>query len=160
MTITEPQAVREYGVRFRVPGEADRIIPCGDLVTAEGILTNPPMGVLAVEIVGRPAIAWETAPEGLIANVRTLAEQYLDDEVGEDVVVERLAGWLPGRDLDYVTSGPWPELLEDIESYRKADDGDVDWAMTDPELRSPELLVRHHDGLVVDAVRRVIGSRS
>jgi hypothetical protein len=158
VTIAEPQVAREYGVRLHVPGEADRIIPCGDLVAAEGVLTNPPRGAIAVEIVGRPAVAWETAPEGLVANIRTLAEQFLDEEIGEDVVLRRLAKWLPNRSLADVFSGPWPELLEDIEAYRHADDGDVDWNMVDPELRDPELLVQHHDGLVIDAVKRVIGS--
>ncbi|MGH3377922.1 MAG: hypothetical protein ACRDP6_24630 [Actinoallomurus sp.] len=164
MTITTEKAdSREYGVRLRVPGEADRIIPCGDLASAEGVLTNPPRGVIAVEIVGRPALAWETAPEGLIADVRTTAEQYLDEEIGEDVVRFRLHRWLPDLDLDdldALLSGPWPELLEDIEAYRKADDGDVDWLMVEPEMRDQELLVQRHDGLVIDAVRRVIGGRS
>jgi hypothetical protein len=158
VTIIETPVVREYGVRLRVPGEGDRIIPCGDLVAAEGVLQNPPRGALAIEIVGRTAPAWTTAPEGLVANIRVLAEQHLDEQVGEDVVRFWLAKWLPGTDIDHIMSGPWPELLEDIEAYRRADDGDVDWNMVDPALRDAELLVQHHDGLVIDAVKRVIGS--
>lgn len=156
-TITESPAVREYGVRLRVPGEDDRIIPCGDLVTAESVLTNPPRGVVALEIVGRTVTDWAISPEGLIATVRALAEAHVDDEVSDEQVADRLRAWLPDVTADTL-SHAWEDLRQQIEEYRRADDGDVDWAMVEPELRDAELLVQHRDGLVIDAVKRVIGS--
>ena len=157
MTATvETETAREYGVRIWEPGEPDQVIPCGDLAAAEAILATPPDGAIAVEIVARPAYAWQTAPEGLIASIRTTAEQYLDDEICETTVVVRLLRWLPGR-FAAVYAGPWPELLEDIETYRRADDEGVDLAALEPEWRDEELYVQHLDGCVIDAVKRVIG---
>ena len=156
----ETETAREYGVRIWEPGAPidGRIIPCGDdLAAAEAILATPPDGSIAVEIVGRPAHTWQAAPEGLIASIRTTAEQLLDKEIGEDVVLIRLARWLPNRSMADVFAGAWPELLEDIETYRRADDEGVDLAALEPEWRDEELYVQHLDGCVIDAVKRVIG---
>lgn len=148
-------AEREYGVRLRVPGEDDRIIPCGDdLAGAEVALSNPPRGAIAVEIVSRTASDWTTAPEALAANVRATAEQFLDEEIAENTVRTRLLRWLSGRDLNEVMSGPWRDLLDDIEQYRKADDGVTDWRMT--EFSDQESFVQHREAIVKNAVRTVI----
>jgi hypothetical protein len=159
-TLPETKIACEYGVRVYSPDDTcSQVITCDNLTGAESLLAAPPRGFIAMEIVSRPAPAWETAPEGLIASVRALAEQYLDEEVGDVAVGVRLGRWLPGRDIEATLSGPWPELLEDIESYRKADDGDVDWAIVEPEFRDQELFVQHRDGLVIDAIKRLLGER-
>jgi len=162
VTITEPRVVQAYGVRHRWPDwPKPQVLLCASLADAEATLRDLGLtGLTRMEIVTHKDGEWRLAPEGLIADVRELAEAYTDDELDDTDVREQLAAWLPGRDLDVLMAGPWPELLEDIEAFRKADDGVVDWNMTDPELRSPELLVQHHDGLVIDAVKRVIGGRS
>jgi hypothetical protein len=159
VTIIDSQVVGAYGVRHRWPDWSQpQVVPCATLADAEATLRDLGLtGLTRMEIVTRDGDGWRLCPEGLIADVRELAEAYADEELDDADVREQLAEWLPGRDIDDVMSGPWPELLEDIEAYRRADDGDVDWNMVDPELRDPELLVQHHDGLVIDAVKRVIG---
>lgn len=160
MTITEPHAAGAYGVRHRWPDWTDpQIAPCASLADAEATLRDLGLtGLTRMEIVTLDSGVWRLAPEGLIADVRELAEAYADEELDETDVRDQLTKWLPSRDIDAVMSESWPELLEDIEAYRKADDGDVDRLMVEPELRDAELLVQHRDGLVIDAVRRVIGS--
>lgn len=156
MTLTT-DAVREFGVRHRWPGDTDdRITPCADIDAAETELADLALrGLTRMEIVTRTVSEWAVAPEGLAANVRALAEAYVDEQVDDGQVDAALNDWLSGDDRHPLEiAGAFQRTCAAVKWLRAAEDGPVSRHV------DRDALVREREELLAATVRRVIGGAS
>lgn len=160
MSAAAAETVVQWGVRYRWPGDPDfTVAPALDLRDAlDKVEDLADHGVARLAVVTREVPAWSVARDGLPDVLRALADAHVDDEVTFDIVSEHLAELLD-VELEVTAEAiavAWRDVLEAIDQYRKADDGLIDWAMVEPELRDPELYVRRLDEGVAEAIDKVI----
>lgn len=122
----ETEAV-QHGVRYIWPGNpVPHIKVCADRGHALDHMRDlAGQGVTVMDPITRPEPEWRIDPAGLHVAVRLLAEAYLDKQVDDAIVHNRLSEWLAdGGPLSLAVLRAWPELLAAIEARAEAAEAD------------------------------------
>lgn len=153
-TTSSAGAVWQWGVQYRLPGDTeDSVRTCLDFTDAEIELHEMAMnGLTRMTIVSRILPPWTVAREGLAANVRELAEAYVDKQVDDDQVDASLNDWLAGDDRHpLLIAGAFQRAAAAVKWLRAAEDGKI------ARHINREKLVKEREELLAAAVDRVIG---